>query len=137
MVPSHCGIPSNKKADSLAQNGFNLSQSSGGLSCRQSFSNIFRSVRKYIRQIQEDNASGKIWEALLHSLVPMHPPRQGFSAVFKTSTGHDFLHQHLHRIGVKTLQTSDIHSASRGPHVAQRPFLSYPVIAHCSKKFNY
>ncbi|GFX46170.1 uncharacterized protein TNCV_2298191 [Trichonephila clavipes] len=32
-------------------------------------------------------------------------PRQVFSAVFKTLTGHDFLEQHLHRIGVQ--DTSD------------------------------
>ncbi|GFS97469.1 uncharacterized protein TNCV_733941 [Trichonephila clavipes] len=28
-------------------------------------------------------------------------PRKAFSAVFRTLIGHDFLHQHLHRIGVK------------------------------------
>ncbi|GFW33648.1 uncharacterized protein TNCV_2211801 [Trichonephila clavipes] len=55
---------------------------------------------KYVRQIQEDNAKGKIWETLLHSPVPMNIPKQIF-AIFRTLTGHDFLQEHLHRNSVK------------------------------------
>ncbi|GFW35570.1 uncharacterized protein TNCV_2462121 [Trichonephila clavipes] len=78
-----------------------VKEPSRSLSCRQSFSNISRFVGKYIRQIQENDARGKIWETLLHSPVPMGHSRQVFSAVFRTLPGHDFLQQHLHRIGVK------------------------------------
>ncbi|GFU08328.1 RNase H domain-containing protein [Trichonephila clavipes] len=106
-ILSHCGILDNEKADSLAKHGCNLPQPFGGLSCRQSFSNISRSVKKYIHRIQENDAREKIFETLLHSLVPMGHPRQIFSAIFRTFTSHDFPQQQLHRIGVKkTIQTA-------------------------------
>ncbi|GFT58442.1 uncharacterized protein TNCV_2119361 [Trichonephila clavipes] len=60
-IPSHCGIPGNKKANSLAKHGCNLPLPSVSLSCKQSISNISR----------------------------------------PTLSSHDFLQQHLHRIGVE------------------------------------
>ncbi|GFT26641.1 calx-beta domain-containing protein [Trichonephila clavipes] len=56
-IPSHCGIPGNEKADSLAKHSSNLSQPSGSLPCIQSFSSISRSVGKYIRRIQENEVT--------------------------------------------------------------------------------
>ncbi|GFX46124.1 WD repeat-containing protein 44 [Trichonephila clavipes] len=85
---SHCGIPGNKKEDSLAKHGCSLAQLSGGLSYSQSFSNISRSMGKYIRQIQEDYA---IWGTMFCSPAPIDLPRQIFFAIFKTLTGYDFL----------------------------------------------
>ncbi|GFU24454.1 RNase H domain-containing protein [Trichonephila clavipes] len=87
----HCRIPGNEKVDSLAKHGCDLPQPSGSLSCRQSFSNISRSVGNYIRRIPENDARGKIWETLIHSPVLMGLPRQRFSAVCRTLTGLYFL----------------------------------------------
>ncbi|GFV97411.1 DNA polymerase zeta catalytic subunit [Trichonephila clavipes] len=49
-------IPGSEKADFLAKHGCNLPWTSGSLSCRQSFSNISRSIGKYIYLIQENEA---------------------------------------------------------------------------------
>ncbi|GFU61826.1 uncharacterized protein TNCV_4564711 [Trichonephila clavipes] len=87
--------------DSLTKHGCNHPQPSGTLSCSQSFSNISRSVEKYIRRIQENGARGQIWETLLYSPVQLDLSRQIFSAVFSTLTGHDIFQQYIHRIGVK------------------------------------
>ncbi|GFT55557.1 uncharacterized protein TNCV_3320711 [Trichonephila clavipes] len=89
------------KKRTLAKHGCYLPQPSVSLSCRQSVSNISRSAGKYICRIQENDARGKVWETLLHSPVPMGLPRKVFSAVFRALTSHDFLWQHLYRIGVK------------------------------------
>ncbi|GFU22101.1 uncharacterized protein TNCV_4300821 [Trichonephila clavipes] len=62
---------------------------------------ISRSEGKYIHRIQENDTRRKIWETLLLSPVPAGLPTYVFTAVFRTFIGHDFLQQHLHRIGVK------------------------------------
>ncbi|GFX55998.1 hypothetical protein TNCV_1953181 [Trichonephila clavipes] len=100
------------KRRTLAKPDCNLPQPSGSLSCKQPFSNIFRSVGKYIFRIQEKEARGKIWETLLHSPVPMGLPRQVFSAVFRTLTGRLFLQA--------TLSANWCERHSRAPSVSLR-----------------
>ncbi|GFY30425.1 hypothetical protein TNCV_4066751 [Trichonephila clavipes] len=83
--------------NSLAKHDCSFPQPSGGLLCRQSFSNFSRSGGKYIRRIQENDARRNIWEIP----VPMGLPRSVSSAVFRTFTSHDFLQPHPHQIRVK------------------------------------
>ncbi len=66
----------------------------------------------FLRQYFEQVSSGKRWHALLKSPIPLNLPRCVFTANFRLATGHDYLREHLHRIGVANV--SDCNLCSSG-----------------------
>lgn len=99
-INSHCGIPGNEKADILAKNGCNLQQPHFTLSYQQICGAIKHKLQRFLQNHYAEVMANKTWSSLLGSPLPMNLPRSVFTANFRILTGHDFLQNHLCRIGV-------------------------------------
>uniref|UniRef100_A0A8D8WWH0 Reverse transcriptase n=1 Tax=Cacopsylla melanoneura TaxID=428564 RepID=A0A8D8WWH0_9HEMI len=74
--------------------------------CKPSFESVKRLVKSrskenYNKWIRAES-QGKKWQALVKNpdIIP-NLPRKASVANFRLLTGHDYLSQHLHRIGIK------------------------------------
>jgi len=54
-----------------------------------------------VLDLQKQQLNNKAWETILKNRIPSTPPRSVFAANFRLITGHDYIQQHLNRIGIK------------------------------------
>ncbi|BFY97175.1 hypothetical protein BsWGS_00215 [Bradybaena similaris] len=83
-VPSHCGVPGNERADSLAKKGGECEQPDNEVT--------YFEKKRAIQAIRKDRCSAN---DDYHTL-----DRRGQSIVFRLRTGHNRLNKHMHRIHV-------------------------------------
>ncbi|XP_072380393.1 uncharacterized protein [Diabrotica undecimpunctata] len=100
-IPSHVGVEGNEAADELAKEGTTLPQPPSFQLYTSAKSTIRRGIKAKIKEQQIQAGAGKSWAHLIESPIPRNLPRPISAAVFRTTTGHDYLASHLHRIGVR------------------------------------
>lgn len=125
-IPSHVGTSGNERADDLAKNGCLLPQPHNKASLSSANSRIHSAVKIHIDRILKDAAAGKAWQDLCTRPISRTLPRSISVAVFRLSTGHDYLQAHLHRIGLANSDQCPLCAAARmdGEHLYTCPALN-------------
>lgn len=100
-IPSHVDIPGNERADALAKRGASSEQPSEPATLRAAHNKITHTVDATTRNALKQRSSGKRWECLAaDGPIRRELDRRTAVALFRTTTGHDYLQAHLHRIGL-------------------------------------
>ncbi|GFT34019.1 reverse transcriptase [Trichonephila clavipes] len=100
-IPSHVGIPGNKRGIKKDKQGVESTQPEVPLTLSRAKSIISTHIEKYTAMTQKTKSFGKPWETLAPvGPIPRHLERTKVISRFRLTIGHDILGAYLHWLGV-------------------------------------
>ena len=116
--------------DSLAKRGAETNQPEIPFTLHRAQNLITSTSNKASLNTLKDLSIGKKWESLATTrIIPIHLERSEAVARFRITTGHDYLQEHLHRIGLVADDTCPLCGLGRmdGGHLQTCQALTYPI----------